>query len=262
MTSDSPCNCVMADLSRVNCLTSTVAESFCVERYRAEPLLAIWNLKCWSLHKSLTIPSGEGSRWVRLGESMSSSAAAWNNSPSTYFLKPSPMLAFVALILWSTLALAQSDSQPAKSPLNIRATHVLGFEGAKSNANGTLSIQETTLQFQKSGKQAVQIQIASLQGICLGQQSKQVGGLPMTLGKAATPYGGGRVISLFAHKKYETLTLEYVDSDGGFHGAMFQLHQGQGEILKDALVAKGAHVGDVQDQPKQQTPAEVPNESK
>jgi hypothetical protein len=109
---------------------------------------------------------------------------------------------------------------------------------------------------------AVQLQIASVQGICLGQQSKQVGGLPMTLGKAAAPYGGGRVISLFAHKKYETLTLEYVDGEGGFHGAMFQFHQGQGEILKDALVAKGAHVGDVQAQPKQQTTAEVPNESK
>lgn len=65
MTSDSPCNCVMADLSRVNCLTSTVAESFYVERSRAEPLLAIWNLKCWSLHKSLTTPSGEG---IQMGQ--------------------------------------------------------------------------------------------------------------------------------------------------------------------------------------------------
>ena len=193
---------------------------------------------------------------------MSSSSVAWNKSRSTYFLKRRPTLVFVALILWSTVALAQSDSQPAKSPLNIRATHVLGFEGAKSNATGTLSIQETTLQFQNSGKPAFQLQIASVQGICLGQQSKQVGGLPMTLGKAAAPYGGGRVISLFAHKKYETLTLEYVDSEGGFHGAMFQLHQGQGEILKDALVAKGAHVGAVQAQPKQATTAEVPNESK
>jgi len=193
---------------------------------------------------------------------MSSSAVTWNNSRSSYFLKPRPTLTFVALILLSTVALAQSDSQPAKSPLNIRATHVLGFEGAKSNDTGTISVQDTTLQFQKSGKSAVQLQIASVQGICLGQLSKQVGGLPMTLGKAATPYGGGRVISLFAHKKYETLTLEYVDSAGGFHGAIFQLHQGQGEILKDALVAEGAHVGDVQAQPKQQTTAEVPNESK
>lgn len=193
---------------------------------------------------------------------MSPSVVTWNASRRSYFLKPRPTLTFVALILWSTVALAQSDSQPAKSPLNIGATHVLGFEGAKSNATGTLSVQDTTLQFQKGGKPAVQLQIASIQGICLGQQNKQVGGLPMTLGKAATPYGGGRVISLFAHKKYETLTLEYVDSDGGFHGAMFQLHQGQGEILRNALVAKGAHLGDVLAQPTQQTTAEVPNESK
>ena len=33
----------------------------------------------------------------------------------------------------------------------------------------------------------------------------------MKIGKAAAPYGGGRVVSLFAHKKYDTLTLEYVD---------------------------------------------------
>ena len=193
---------------------------------------------------------------------MSSSPVTWNDSRSTYFLKPHPTLGLVALILWSAVALAQSDSQPANSALNIRATHVLGFEGAKSNATGTLSIQDTALQFRQSGKPAVQIQIASVQDICLGQQSKQVGGLPMTVGKAATPYGGGRVISLFAHKKYDTLTLEYVDSEGGFHGAMFQLNQGQGQILRNALVAKGVHVADVQAQLKQQTTAEVSNESK
>ena len=34
----------------------------------------------------------------------------------------------------------------------------------------------------------------------------------MKLGKAAAPFGGGRVVSLFAHKKYDTLTLEYVDN--------------------------------------------------
>ena len=45
----------------------------------------------------------------------------------------------------------------------------------------------------------------------------------MKIGKAAAPYGGGRVVSLFAHKKYDTLTLEYVDVDGGVHGAIFQV---------------------------------------
>ena len=37
----------------------------------------------------------------------------------------------------------------------------------------------------------------------------------MKLGKAEAPYGGGRVVSLFAHKKYDTVTLEYADSEEG-----------------------------------------------
>ena len=81
--------------------------------------------------------------------------------------------------------------------------------------------------------------MASVQALFLGDESKQVGGLPMKLGKAAAPYGGGRVVSLFAHKKYDTLTLEYVDKDGGVHGAIFQLTKGQGELVRNELVGAG-----------------------
>jgi len=160
------------------------------------------------------------------------------------------------------VAFAQNASQSFNPPLSVQAAHVLGFESAKSNASGTLSIQDNSLQFQQEGKPAVRVQIASVQDLCLGEQSKQVGGLPMTLGKAAAPYGGGRVISLFAHKKYDTLTLEYVDTDGGFHGAMFQVNKGQGEALRSALVTKGAHVSESPDQAKQQATTEVSNENK
>jgi hypothetical protein len=64
----------------------------------------------------------------------------------------------------------------------------------------------------------------------------------MTLAKAVTPYGCGRVMSLVAHKKYDTVTLEYVDPNGAFHGAIFQLNKGQGQVLKSELEAEGAHV--------------------
>ena len=59
----------------------------------------------------------------------------------------------ILLICCSTLALAQSAGQPANSPFSIRATHLLGFEGTKANANGTLSIQENGLQFQAGAPQ-------------------------------------------------------------------------------------------------------------
>ena len=177
--------------------------------------------------------------------------------------KPRPTLGLLILLIGCSAAvLAQNASQPTTAPFSCHATHVLGFEGAKSNTSGTLSIQDKALQFQKNGKPAVQVKIASVQDVSLGEQSKQVGGLPMTLGKAAAPYGGGRVVSLFAHKKYDTITLEYVDTDGGFHGAMFQLNKGQAEILRNALVANGAHISDSTNQSKQQPTAEVSNESK
>ena len=145
---------------------------------------------------------------------------------------------------------------------SVQVTHLLGFPNTKSNCNGTLSIQDNVLQFQQKGKPGAQVSTASIRNLFLGEESKQVGGLPMKLGKAAAPYGGGRVVSLFAHKKYDTLTLEYVDSDGGVHGAIFQVLKGQGEMLKDELLARGVSFGSGEDQPTTQSTAEVTRENK
>jgi hypothetical protein len=174
-------------------------------------------------------------------------------------------LLLVSLLICSSIAmLAQNANQPNSSAgsFNSRATHLMGFEGAPNNVNGTLSIQENALQFQKDGRPAVQVKIASIQDVLLGEQSRQVGGIPMTLGKAATPFGGGRVVSLFAHKKYDTLAVEYVDASGGLHGAIFQLNKGQAEVLKNELVARGARVSRSEGVPTNKSTTEVRNENK
>ncbi len=173
--------------------------------------------------------------------------------------------ACLILLLWcGTLMLAQSTGGPTSSaPVSeIRATHLLGLEGASNNAIGELSIKDNELQFRKRGRPTVQLNIGCIQEVSLGEESRQVGGLPMTLGKAGTPYGGGRVISLFGHKKYDTVTLVYQDTNGGFHGAIFQLDKGQGQVLKNELVAKGAHVALAENQTAKQSIPEVKSESK
>jgi hypothetical protein len=173
-------------------------------------------------------------------------------------------IAVAVLFLFCGSVLAQNGAQPTNggTPLGIRTTHLMGFETVSNNANGTLSFEGDALQFQKADKPAVQLKVSSVQDIFLGDQSKQVGGLPMTLGKAAVPFGGGRAISLFAHKKYDTLTLEYIDADGGIHGAIFQFRQGQAELLRNELVARGAHVSSRGNEPGKQSVAEVSSESK
>jgi len=171
---------------------------------------------------------------------------------------------FTALVLCSLTASAQSTIHRAdgNAALNIRATHLLGFEGAKNNSNGTLSLQDGSLQFQRNGKPGAQVKVGSVRDVILGEESRQVGGLPMTLGKAAIPYSGGRVVSLVAHKKYDTLTLQYVDDDGAVHGAIFQLHKGEAGVVKAALTAQSMSVGSRQGEATKDSSGEVSYENK
>jgi hypothetical protein len=174
----------------------------------------------------------------------------------------------VLIPLWALLlcfgigASAQSNAPPLKAnpPFSIRATHLLGLPNTKNNCKGTLSIQNNELQFQQNGKRVAEVDIASVRNVVLGEQSQQVGGVPMKIGKSAAPFGGGRVVSLFAHKKYDTLTLEYVDSNGGVHGAIFQITKGQGGLVKNELVARGVFSSPGEDQASKQSISGVTHE--
>lgn len=156
-------------------------------------------------------------------------------------------LALLVLVAWLlTTAKGQAEGTSKTANTNpypypsLHVKHVFGFENVRRNAGGELSIQAGDLIFQEDGKTTAQVSIASIQNISLGDQDKQVGGVPMMLGKAAVPFGGGRVVSLFSHKKYDSLTIEYVDSNGGFHGSVFLADKGEAPVLRDELVARGA----------------------
>ncbi len=156
----------------------------------------------------------------------------------------------------------QSEAQsPVPGPA-IHVTHVLGFEGVRHNTTGDLKIQGDAVQFQRDGSPTAQVHISSIQDIFVEDEDKQVGGTAMTLGKTAAPFGGGRVVSLFAHKKYDFLTVEYFDNNGGFHGAIFQLDKGQGQTFKKDLVANGAHISSPDDRATKQSTPEVKHENK
>ena len=131
---------------------------------------------------------------------------------------------------------------------------VIGLENIKPNIKGTLSLLPNGLEF-ATGKNKVDISTASIQDIFTGQESRQdVSGPAGTLAKSAIPYGGGRIVSLFSHN-VEVLTVEYVDSNGGFHGTVFVLSTGNATMLKNQLVAQGAKVTNhVPPPPQEQKP--------
>lgn len=128
---------------------------------------------------------------------------------------------------------------------------VIGCESIKTNATGTLSVLPTGLQF-ATEKQKADITVASITDIFTGNESRQDVTGAAQVAAMAIPYGGSRVLSLFSHK-VEVLTVEYVDSYGGFHGSIFVLPVGKATSVKDQLVAQGAKVSThVQPPPQEQ----------
>jgi hypothetical protein len=132
---------------------------------------------------------------------------------------------------------------------------VIGLEGVKPNSTGTLSVDGKALHFD-GGKKKSEISIASIEDMFTGGESRQdVTGLVGTGVKAAIPYGGGRVVSLFSHK-VEVLTVDYKDSNGGFHGAVFVLPAAHASAVKKLLMDQGAHASrpPQEEEPKEKKP--------
>jgi hypothetical protein len=169
-------------------------------------------------------------------------------------------LSFLTVLLSlsaASIGQTSSEAQGSAAGAVIHVTHLLGFEDVRSNAKGQLRIQGDLVQFERNGSPSAQVSIRSIQDISLGTEDKQIGGVPMTLGKAAVPFEGGRAISLFSHKRYDTFTVEYLDNNGGFHGAIFRMNKGQGQAFEKDLVAKGAHIAPPEIQARTQSTPEV-----
>jgi hypothetical protein len=143
-----------------------------------------------------------------------------------------PVALFVAAIA-TAAASAQQASQAVK------AVQLTGLPGVKENAKGTLSVENGNLHFVHS-KATSDVSISLIQDVVSGGDSqKSVGKTVGTISMAA-PYGGGRFLSLF-RSKIDTLTVEYRDADGAFHGAIFTMAVGTAELIKKELIAHGAH---------------------
>jgi len=155
-----------------------------------------------------------------------------------------PGLALLGLsLLLSVPAVSSGQAGGAKSASRTMTVPdvqcVIGMQGIKAGIRGTASVYEGALNFVE-GHHKASVPISSITDIYLGNESRQdISGMGGTAVKAAVPYGGGRLLSLFSHQ-VEVMTLEYTDSDGGFHGAILVFPVGHATAMKDLLVSMGA----------------------
>ena len=141
------------------------------------------------------------------------------------------------LVLTMSAAVPASFAQQLED--SMKATQVMGFGEVKSNTNGILKVENGNLQF-SSSKGKTEMPIGSVEDVITGDDSQRV--FRGTIGTLTmfTPYEGGRFLSLF-RTKLDTLTLQYRDSNGALHGAIFTMAQGKADPFKKKLVGQGAH---------------------
>jgi len=144
------------------------------------------------------------------------------------------------LTFFPTPTRGQAAGAPQTAPSVVQANVklVIGGETIKNNSVGTLSVVGNSLQF-ATDKAKVEVDASSIQDISTNEDSRQDITGAAHFATMAIPYGGGRALALFSHQ-VDVLTVEFKDANGGFHGAVFVLPQGQAAPFKKQLVAMGA----------------------
>jgi hypothetical protein len=140
-----------------------------------------------------------------------------------------------------TPASGQDVGAPQAAPSVVQADVklVIGGDMIKNNSQGTLSVVGSSLQFVSGKAKKMEVDASSIQDISTNEDNRQDVTGAAHYAAMAIPYGGGRVLSLFSHK-VDVLTVEFKDADGGYHGTVFVLPQGQAAPIKKQLVAMGA----------------------
>lgn len=128
----------------------------------------------------------------------------------------------------------------AQQQTDMAAVQLIGVPGLKQNTKGRLNVVNGILRFTHD-KQTFEVAAAAIEEVLTGKDSKAVVGETVaTVATFAAPYGTGSALPLL-RKKLDTLTIQYRDTNGGLHGAVFTIPVGKAEVIKTELMAHGAH---------------------
>lgn len=131
-----------------------------------------------------------------------------------------------------------SAGNAQQAPTSTEVVQVTSLTGVK-NTKGSLKVENGALIF-ASSKSNCDVSASSIQDVVTGKDSQRVvGGTVGTISRLA-PYGGGTALSLL-RSKLDIITIQYRDANGGLHGAIFTMPVGKAELIKEALLAQGAH---------------------
>jgi hypothetical protein len=122
------------------------------------------------------------------------------------------------------------NSTPASAAgwTSTHAIHVLGLADVRARENGTLTITPQQLTFTAKSASAA-IDLPSIRAVSSGNERVELWGIKGRLLRMAIPDGGGVALAMVMHHRRDMLTVEFVDSHGAYHGAVFYLPGNEAE---------------------------------
>src|SRR5579871_6062952 len=122
-----------------------------------------------------------------------------------------------------------------------KAEHIYGLPDIKAHKKGTLTLSGDELTFtRKAGK--VAIPRSSITAVSAGNQRVEMWGMTGRIMRMAIPDNGGLAVAAVAHHRIDMLTVDFTDSLGGSHSAVFFLGANKAaQALQSFALAPKAH---------------------
>lgn len=115
------------------------------------------------------------------------------------------------------------------------AQHVYGLPDTKPNDRGTLRVDAQGLSF--AGKSAnFFVQWHSVITLSAGNEQVELWGGKGRILRMLIPFSGGLAVAAVTHHRVDELTVEFRDSKGGYHGAVFLLPDGEAQRALESSV--------------------------
>ena len=109
-----------------------------------------------------------------------------------------------------------------------RAQHVYGLPDTNSGDRGVLRLDAKGLSF--AGKSAdFFVERHSIIALSARNERVELWGSKGRLLRMLIPFSGGLAVAAITHHRVDELTVEFRDSGGGYHGAVFLLPPGEAE---------------------------------
>jgi hypothetical protein len=127
------------------------------------------------------------------------------------------LLVAVVVLLGINMLHAQSIRRTESVPARV----LIGLPGIDPNTPGELIVGPSTVRFAAVQGGRAEILRHRILSVSVGDERIETGGTAGRIARILIPYGGGLALGAVTHKKVSLLTIEYLDSDGQYHGAVF-----------------------------------------